>query len=229
MNRKSLIALFSLVVLLCARPILAQTPASPRPAAQPASPTAPIHVHRLFIDGVGGVTFDHAAGGIFGAGVTAVASKHVQFLGEAGRLTNVLPKATAANLNTVAASFVANGTTPFLFSAKRPGYYGLGEVRITSAMSKSGLAPFVEAGAGFAHVTSKISAQGGGEDMTDAFLAAIAPLPTETKPMLTGGAGLRIKAGRRSVVDLGYRYGRILTDAPAIPTNRLYAAIRIGV
>jgi opacity protein-like surface antigen len=229
MNRKSLTVLFSLVVLLVARPVLAQTLAEQRPGTQPATPAASIHMPRVFLDGVGGVTFDHAAGGIFGGGVTVVASNHVQILGEVGRLTNVLPKATAANLNAVAASFVANGTTPFFFDAKRPGYYGLGEVRMTSAMSKSGLAPFVEGGVGFAHVTSKISAQGAGVDMTDAFLAAIAPLPTETKPMFTGGAGLSIRAGRRSVVDLGYRYGRIMTDAPRIPTNRLYAAIRIGL
>ena len=238
MNRKSLTVLFSLFVLLLAlitaMPALAQAPPTAagrqggaRQAAPPPAPITPLP--RLFIDGVGGVTFDHAPGGIFGGGVTYTASKHVQILGEAGRLTNVLPKATAANLNAVAASFVAGGTTPFNFSAKRPGFYGLGEVRISTTMSRSGLAPFVEGGVGLAHVTSKVSAQSAGVDETGAFLAAIVPLPTQTKPMFTAGAGLSIRAGKRSVVDLGYRYGRILTSAPTIPTNRIYAAIRVGI
>jgi opacity protein-like surface antigen len=178
---------------------------------------------------VGGVTFQHAAGGLFGGGIAYTASKHVEVLGEVGGLTNILPKATAADLNKAAATLVANGTTPFTYSAKRPGVYGLGAIRLTSKMSRSGLQAFVEGGMGLAHVTSKISAQSAGVDKTSAFVALIAPLPSATRPMCTAGVGLSIRAGKRSVVDLGYRYGRILTDAPRITTNRIYGAIRIGL
>jgi opacity protein-like surface antigen len=233
MHRKSLTALFSFVVLLslAARPALAQAPpaANPRQGAQPAAPALPAPLPRLSIGGVGGVTFQHAPGGLFGGDVGYTASKHTQILVEAGGLTNVLPKATAANLNAIAASFVANGTTPFTYRAKRPGVYGLGAVRLTSKMSRSGLQPFAEGGFGLAHVTSKISAQSAGVDQTSAFVAAITPLPTETSAMLTAGVGLSIRAGKRAVVDLGYRYGRILTDAPGITTNRIYMAIRVGL
>jgi opacity protein-like surface antigen len=47
--------------------------------------------------------------------------------------------------------------------------------------------------------------------------------------MFTLGGGLSIQAGRRSAVDVGYRYGRILTDNVSTPTNRVYAGVRIGL
>jgi opacity protein-like surface antigen len=233
MHRKSLTVLFSSLVLLllAAGPALAQGRGggAPGQGGQPAAPAPVTPLPRLFIDGVGGVTFNHTAGGLFGGGFIYTLSKHVQVLGEAGGLTNVLPKPTAANLNAVAASFVAGGTTPFTYTAKRPGFYGLADARLTTKMSRSGLQPFVEGGFGVAHVTTKISAKSAGVDQTSAFVAAIKPLPTETAGMFNAGAGLGIRAGKRSVVDLGYRYGRILTSAPRITTNRIYMAIRIGL
>lgn len=236
MSRKSLTVLLSCVVVLAAGRAFAQGGGGGRQgggggrqggAPAPLAPITPLP--RVTIEGVGGVTFEHAAGGVFGGGVGYAPSKYVEVLVEAGRMTNVLPKATVANLDAVASSFVANGTTPFVYAAKRPGIYGLGALRITTGMSRSGLQPFIEGGAGLAHVTSKVSARSAGVDETSAFLAAIAPLPSQTRAMLTVGAGLSVRAGKRAVVDLGYRYGLIFTDAPRIPTNRFYAAFRVGM
>jgi opacity protein-like surface antigen len=225
MNRKSLILLFSVLFLLCSTMAFAQA----RPPATPAPAPAPAPAPKLYLDGLGGLTFSHEAGGVFGGGVAVVLSKHVQVLGEVGRLTNVLPKSTAATLDTIAEAKVANGDTMFVFSAKMPGYYGLGGVRITAAKARNGLTPFAEGGLGVAHLRSDITANSAGVDMTDDFRAAVGLVPTQTKAMFTVGGGLSVTAGKRSAVDVGYRYGRILADAAAIPTNRLYLALRIGI
>jgi len=224
MSRKSLTVFFSFVVLLCARPALAQI-------ASGSSSMSSTHAPRLFVDGIGGVTFSHEPGGLWGAGVSIRASRHVQVLGEAGRLTNVLPKSMSDDLNSAAETLVANGGSPFIFTATMPATYGLGTVRITSTPTHSGLAPFVEGGAGFAHVTPNVSAQSAGLDATDTLLSSVTTpiIATQTKPMFTVGGGLSIQAGKRSAVDLGYRYGRILTDDVAVPTNRIYAGVRVGL
>jgi opacity protein-like surface antigen len=226
MSRKSLTALFSFVVLLSASSAFAQTTGigSPSPSATPLSP-------RLSVDGIGGITFSHEPGGLYAGGVTIRASQNVQILGEFGRLTNVLPTSTSDSLNATAASFVANGNSDFIYDAKQPTNYVLGSVRILSKPNAVGVMPFVEGGAGIAHVMSNITATSGGADMSDAFLAAVTPVipATQTKPMFTVGGGLSIRAGSRSAVDVGYRYGRILTDNVSTTTNRVYAGVRVGL
>jgi opacity protein-like surface antigen len=225
MNRKSLILLSSVLLLLCSAMAFAQAPAPATPTPAPTPAPAP----RLYLDGLGGLTFSHKAGGVFGGGVSVVLSKHVQVIVEVGRLTNVLPKSTTTALDAIAAANVAGGDKMFVFSAKMPGYYGLGGLRITAAKARGGLTPFAEGGLGVVHLRSDLTATSGGLDRTAAFKAAVGLVPTQTNAMLTLGAGLSVSAGKRSAVDVGYRYGRILANTAAITTNRVYLAIRIGI
>ena len=237
MIRRFLIVVCSTAMLAVAAPALAQGGGGGGRGGGgggrqggPATPPAPVvPLPRIGVFGMGGVTFDHAPGGVYGGGVTITTSPRVLVLVEGGYFTNILPRTSAANLDQVAASFVAGGTTPFSYTAKRPGFYGLGALRLQTPMSHTGLQPFIEGGVGFAHVNTRISASSGATDETSPFLAAIAPLPEETKPMFTAGAGLVVRAGKRSAVDLGYRYGRILTTSHVLPTHRFYAALRIGI
>jgi hypothetical protein len=175
MHRKSLTALFSFVVLLCAQAVYAQGTSLGVPSS--ATPLSP----RLSVDGIGGVTFSHEPGGLYAGGVTIRASQNVQILGEFGRLTNVLPKSTADALNTASESFVANGNPDFIYDAKQPTNYVLGSVRVTSKTNTAGLMPFVEGGFGIAHVMSNVTATADGVDMTDAFLASVTPTLTPTQ------------------------------------------------
>ncbi len=212
MIRKLLTPLWSVVILLVAATAFAQGSSD---------------MPRAYLSALGGVTFGSEAGGQFGAGINVVANQHLQVIGEFGRMSNVMPKATNDNLSTVAEGFTGDGTVPFSFTAAMPSTYGMGSVRVLGTQHNN-LAPFVDGGFGFARVTTHLTATQGGTDVTGDFVTAADLVQSQTKPMFSAGGGVSIAAGRRSAVDIGYHYTRIFTDTQAINANGITAGVRVG-
>ena len=211
MTRKSLTPLLSVFVLLVAAPAFA----------------GPADTPRAYLSALGGVTFGSEAGGVFAGGINVVANSHLQIIGEFGRMSNVLPATASNQLNTVAEGFTGDGTTPFSFTASMPSTYGMGEVRVLGKQ-RSGLAPFVDSGFGWAKVTTHLTATQGDADVTPDFVTAADLFQSQTKPMFMAGGGVSIAAGKRAAVDIGYHWARIFTDTQAINTNQVVAGLRVG-
>ena len=211
MTRKSLTPLLSVFVLLVAAPAFA----------------GPADTPRAYLSALGGVTFGSEAGGVFAGGINVVANSHLQIIGEFGRMSNVLPATASDQLNTVAEGFTGDGTTPFSFTASMPSTYGMGEVRVLGKQ-RSGLAPFVDSGFGWAKVTTHLTATQGDADVTPDFVTAADLFQSQTKPMFMAGGGVSIAAGKRAAVDIGYHWARIFTDTQAINTNQVVAGLRVG-
>jgi opacity protein-like surface antigen len=211
MTGKFLIPRLSVFVLLVAAPALA----------------GPADTPRAYLSALGGVTFGNEAGGVVAGGINVVATSHLQIIGEFGHMSNVMPTTTSDQLNTVAEGFTGDGTTPFSFTASMPSTYGMGEIRVLGKQ-RSGLAPFLDSGFGWAKVTTRLTAIQGDADVTPDFVTAADLFQSQTKPMFMAGGGVSIAAGKRAAVDIGYHWARIFTDTQAINTNRVVAGLRVG-
>ena len=194
----------------------------------PARAQTPATDH-VFVGALSGLTLgDTRMGATFsGTGGYAWSSHHVQVAGEIGHLDNVLPLAVQHNLQ--GAALTLGGTPeiggPVTFSAALPATYGLGMVRV-SGSTRHAIIPFVEGGAGAAHVSSNLSAEASGVDESGLLLESVALPAAETKPLLAIGGGVSFTVKKRASVDVGYRFGRILTTESPLDMNRMYGAFK---
>ena len=171
-----------------------------------------------FVQGFGGLRLgstgstDTAVGGL----VAGTLTPNIQVVGEAGRISNVLPPTVDTLL---VFSPIAIGLSS---------WYGQGGVRFTSATS--GIRPYAETSAGFARLHTEVASFGSGNVslLTNAALRFL----DRTYPMATLGGGATFEGGR-FVADVGYRYRRIFSDewvtllSLARPLN--VSEVRIGV
>ena len=151
-----------------------------------------------FVQGFGGLRLgstastDTAVGGLVAGALTP----NIQVVGEAGRISNVMPPTVDSLL---AFSPVGVGLSS---------WYGQGGVRFTSATS--GIRPYAETSAGFArlHTTVGPFGSGNGSVLANAALRFL----DRTYPTATVGGGATLEGGR-FVADVGYRYRRIFSNA----------------
>ena len=150
-----------------------------------------------FVQGFGGLRLgstastDTAVGGLVAGSLTP----NIQVVGEAGRISNVLPPTVDTLL---AFSPIGVGLSS---------WYGQGGVRFTSATS--GIRPYAETSAGFARLHTDVTGFGSGNGslLTNAALRFL----DRTYPMATVGGGATFEGGR-FVADVGYRYRRIFSN-----------------
>ena len=140
-----------------------------------------------------------------GGTITFDVNRHVQVIGEAGRIGNVLPRLS----NTV-------------FDAAQTGlrvsaFYGEGGVRLLAAPG-SNVTPYVEATAGMAHLNVTSTRLGGvGNVLTSVALGFV----DMNSPVAGVGGGLLVGGGP-IVFDVGYRYKQVFAD------NLLQVALGFG-
>jgi opacity protein-like surface antigen len=170
-----------------------------------------------FAQGFGGLRLgsvastDLAVGGLVAGSLTP----NIQVVGEAGRISNVLP-------STVDTLLVFSPIGVGLSS-----WYGQGGVRFTSATS--GIRPYAETSAGFARLHTEVAGFGSGNTL---LANAALRFLDRTYPMATVGGGATFESGR-FVADVGYRYRRIFSDdwvtllSLARPLN--VSEVRLGV
>jgi opacity protein-like surface antigen len=154
--------------------------------------------HNGQIGGFGGLTFgDTAASSTFGGSVTIGISDNLQIIGEGGRLRDVKPSllGTVLDLSPVDLRIAA--------------WYGEGGVRLI-ASPHSAVRPYAEATAGFARIKTAFDGLGG---MPGVVLDAALRFLDRTEPMLGVGGGVSLQGGP-VVLDVGYRYKKIMADGP---------------
>jgi opacity protein-like surface antigen len=182
---------------------------------------------RGFVRGLGGVTFGTAeTSTIFGGGGGVNLGGGVQITGEVGRIEDVLPKELRDELDVVSALISLELGVLISVDATAPATYGLGGVRYTSPVGR--VRPFAEAQAGFAHISLDLDAEIAGLDLSKE-LEDEADLESGNEFLLGLGGGVTIMFTDTVGIDVGYRYGRIFTDEPAINTNAVYAAVRFSI
>jgi hypothetical protein len=146
----------------------------------------------------GGLTFgDSAASSTFGGSLAFELTDNVQIIGEGGRLRDIKPSllGTVLDLSPVDLRVAA--------------WYGEGGVRFI-ASPHSAVRPYAEATAGFARLKTAFDGLGGTPGVV---LDTALRFLDRTEPMLGVGGGVILQGGP-IVLDVGYRYKKIMTDGP---------------
>jgi hypothetical protein len=152
----------------------------------------------------------------FGADVTKELTPNIHVVGEFGHLGDMLPSLSA-------------GLALFSpYDVRVSAYYVEGGVRLLAAPG-SGVNPYVDATAGVARLTPKVSGLGG----LDAIAAAGFNLFSSTDPILGVGGGVLLRGGP-VVVDLGYRYKQVTESASiagllSVGDNLRAHQVRLGI
>lgn len=151
---------------------------------------------RSQLEGFGGFTFgDTAAASTFGGNVAFGLTENIQIIGEAGRLSDIKPSLLDTVLD----------FTPL--DLRVSAWYGEGGVRFI-ASPRSPVRPYAEATAGFARMRTGVNGFGGA---ADAVIDTALSFLDRTEPLLGVGGGVIVQGGP-VVLDVGYRYKRIMAD-----------------
>jgi opacity protein-like surface antigen len=192
-----------------------------------ASPAAAQADSRGFVRGAGGVTFVTETAVVLGGAVGFRVHDRVQVFGEAGRLTNVLPRHLQRDLDEAARMLGSTFGGPLSIDGRAPGVYGIAGVRI-EAPATGRAALFGEAGVGAARGTSDIRARAGSVDVSESVVRALSIKESESAPAVAFGGGIAVPVTRRLGVDIGYRFMRIFIDDPRINFSDVHVALRWG-
>lgn len=190
-----------------------------------ATPVAAQGVPRGSLRAFGGVTFMSETATVFGAGLGFRLTDHLELVGDAGRLTNILPHDLQRDLDDAARAFGGAFGGTLAIDGKAPGVYGLGAVRV-GAFARRGAHVYAEAGGGVAAGRSDITAYAGRTNVSREVVRTLGIRRSETAPLLVLGGGATVPIAARLGLDLGYRYMRIYTDEPRIDTASMSAGIR---
>ncbi|HYN07079.1 MAG TPA: outer membrane beta-barrel protein [Vicinamibacterales bacterium] len=179
----------------------------------------------MFVGGLGGLTFGTATSSAIGGQVGVRIMPNVFVIGEFGRIQDVLPAEISDQIQE-GVDFLEQQGIPVDIDVKVPALYGFGGLRW--AQSGRRIAPFVEGGAGFAHLTSKISGTVAGVDITEFIEDQIGDLDQSINEFLIAfGGGVNIGLTPTVSADAGYRFTRIFTEDPVVNTSMIYGAIKI--
>ena len=186
---------------------------------------------RGYAEGVLQSAFGNVTSQSFGAEVGVTLRPRVQVFVEAGMVRDVATAGIGAAAQLIA-GYLSQTQANVAFHVKQPVTFGAAGVKYLIPVSGS-VHPYVLAGAGLASVTQDVTFTVGGSDVTSGLASQYGvQLGTDlsggfTKPMFVAGAGATWPAWQRLVVDIQYRFGRILAEDVAINVSR--AGIGLGV
>lgn len=148
------------------------------------------------IEGFGGTTFGTTTSApTFGGSVAIPVGDHVQIIGEGGRLTDI-----KASLLDTALDFTS-------VDVGMSAWYGEGGVRFIGSRHSS-VRPYVEVTAGAARLNPTVGVDGWLGALTNTGLGFL----SRTEPLVGAGGGVILQGGP-VVVDLGYRYKKIMAGS----------------
>lgn len=173
---------------------------------------------RGFVQGFGGLqlerqsTNDATLGGALAGSLTP----NLQFVGEAGRVSNVLPGLVDSLLDISPVGFGVSAL------------YATGGLRFTT--SGSAVRPYLEASAGVARLQGNL--RGTGSGVIDAISGIALGFLSRTDPVAGVGGGITLGSGN-VIADVGYRYKRMFStgwvEALALGQRLETNEVRVGV
>ena len=177
-----------------------------------------------FVGGLAGITFASETSSVFAAQAGGRVARQLFVFGEFGRMQNVLPDEAQDDLDAAAAFLETQLGTTVDLDVRVPAIYGLAGIRWGP---EDRIAPFLEAGVGFARLSVDLTAEVAGIDVTDEVEDQLQSEDLEvTEFLLAFGGGLNARLTERMRLDVGYRYNRVFTDDPTVSVNMAYAALK---
>ena len=184
-----------------------------------------------YVEAVVQSAFGNVTSQSYGAELGVNVTPSLQVFAEGGMVRDVSTSSIGAAAQTIA-GFLSQTQANVGFRVKEPVTFVVAGLKILLPMSGP-VRPYVLGGGGVANVSQDVSFLVGGTDVTS-------NLPTQygvqlgsdlsgsfTKPMIVAGAGVVWPAWQRLIVDVQYRFGRILAEDGGINVSR--AGIGLGV
>lgn len=184
-----------------------------------------------YVEGVLQSAFGNVTSQSFGAEVGVTVMPNLQVFGEFGKVRDVATTGIGSAAQLIA-GFLSQTHTGVSFSVKEPVTFAVGGVKYTIPTTGT-IHPYVLGGAGMATVSQNVAFTVGGTDVTSALASTYGvQLGTDlsgsfTKPMIVVGGGAMWPVWQRLVVDVQFRFGRILAEDGGINVSR--AGIGVGV
>jgi opacity protein-like surface antigen len=193
--------------------------------------SAPAPSRGGYVAAVGQSAFGNVTSQAFGAEVGVNLLERVQVFLEGSHVNDTAPASLGENAQAIANFLSSAQASPASFQAKQPVSFVLAGVRVLGPRSGS-LQPYGLGGVGVARVSKNVTFALGGQDVTTTLTHYGVVLGSdlagdETKPMIGFGGGVLWHQGPRFVVDLQYRYGRVLATGQGISINR--AGVGLGL
>jgi opacity protein-like surface antigen len=193
-GRNLAIAAASLVIL--AAPALAQ----------------PTVDERGYVMGLGGAAITEVNAGSFGGGAGFNLTRHIQVVGEVGRLQDVFASFTKEDFRLLEQEMLTEEGVTMAIRVKMPAVYAIGGLRVL-VPTNTLFRPYVTATAGVAHLAPKPTILIEGIDLTGPIMqaepGARTALRDENRPVVGIGGGITMAVARHFTVDVGYKYSRI--------------------
>jgi opacity protein-like surface antigen len=175
--------------------------------------------------------FSNVTSQSYGGEVGVTIRSHLQVFGEFGIIRNVATASLGTSASVIAGALTQLQPAAVDYTVKEPVTFGAGGVRyLIPTMTK--LQPYLQAGAGIAKVKNDVVFKLGGTEAPASVLAQYVTIGTDlsgetTKPMITFGGGVVWPVWQQLVVDLQFRFGRILLEDEAVNVGRI--GLGIGV
>jgi opacity protein-like surface antigen len=194
--------------------------------------TCPAYAQTLskgYVEGVAQSAFGNVTSQSYGVELGVSLKPSVQIFGEVGFTKDTAPASLASGAQVIA-NYLSLTQSNVAYTAAQPVTFGVAGFRFPFATT-SKLEPYVLVGGGVAQVKKDVTFTIGGTDVTGNLAQYGVVLGTdlsgsETKGMLSFGAGVAWPVWEKLVVDFQYRYGRVFTSE-GLNMNR--AGVGIGV
>jgi opacity protein-like surface antigen len=183
-----------------------------------------------YIEAVAQSAFGNVTSQSYGGELGFNAFQDFQIFFEGGQTRDVAPTALGATAQSVAGALSLTQANVG-FSVKEPVTFGAAGVKYLIPVAGKAQ-PYIMGGLGIAKIKKDVKFTIGGTDVTSNLPQYTVTLGTdlsgsETKPILTLGAGVAWAAWQHLVIDLQYRYGRLFASDEGINVNR--AGIGLGL
>ena len=162
----------------------------------------------------------------FGGEIGVAVRPGIQVFVEAGMIRDAAPSTLGANAQRIAAGIAAAAGSAD-FRVRQPVTFGVAGLKYVVTGSGTRIEPYVLVGGGVANVKRDVAFSTPAGDVGQFVTLGSDLSGSETKGMLSLGAGVAVPVWRAMVIDLQYRYGRIFTSGGGLNANR--AGIGIGV
>ena len=198
------------------------TAAYAQTAARPASSTTDTGYAEFFAQSA----FGNVTSQAYGAEVGFSVKPALQVFGEFGWVRNTAGDALSASAQTIA-SGIAAAAGNASYEVRQPVTFGTGGVRYSVPVEQSRFLPYVLAGLGVAAVKKDVTFSTTAGDVSQFATIGTDLSGTETKAMISLGAGVGFPVGDMVIIDVQYRYGHVFTSDQGLNINR--AGVGLGV